>query len=189
MEVRYCLSCGHQLEIRNIGGEDRKACPNCSYVFWGNYSIGVGALIIKDEKILLVRRSQNPGKGLWTNPGGYIEQHESIEKTIIREVVEETGITAKVNGIIAVGDMPRDVHNVYLVFLMDYVEGDPKPDNVEVDGAGFFSLEEMDSMNVAELTRELASIAFEQPSHGLKANPVKMVSLPTYGLYGIQSLV
>jgi hypothetical protein len=94
-----------------------------------------------------------------------------------------------VNGIIAVGDMPREVHNVYLVFLMDYVEGDPKPDNVEVDGAGFFNLKEMDSMNVAELTRELVRIAFGQPSHGLKANPVKMVSLPTYGLYGIQSLV
>ncbi len=93
------------------------------------------------------------------------------------------------NGIIAVGDMPRDVHNVYLVFLMDYVEGDPQPDNVEVDGAGFYSLEEINSMNVAELTRELARIAFEQPSHGLKANPVNMVSLPTYGLYGIQSLV
>ncbi len=96
MGAHYCLTCGHQLEIRNIGGEERKACPECSYVFWGNYSIGVGALILKDEKMLLVRRSQEPGKGLWTNPGGYIEQHEPIEECIIREVYEETGIYSKV---------------------------------------------------------------------------------------------
>ncbi|NEU30629.1 NUDIX hydrolase [bacterium LRH843] len=169
-EAHYCLSCGHALEIRNIGGEERKACPNCSFVFWGNYSIGVGALVIKDEKILLVRRAQNPGKGLWTNPGGFIEQHEPIEKSIIREVYEETGITSKVNGIIALGDLPRDVHNVYIAFAMDYVDGYPQPDHVEVDGAGFFSLKEMESMNVADFTRKLATFAFEKPSHGLISN-------------------
>ncbi|PLT32720.1 hypothetical protein CUU64_17575 [Bacillus sp. V5-8f] len=117
--ANYCLACGTYLETRNINQVDRKACPECDFVFWGNYSIGVGALIIKDNKILLVRRSQNPGRGLWTNPGGYIEQFERIEETIKREVFEETGITSKVNGIIALGDFPKDVHTVYIVFLMD----------------------------------------------------------------------
>lgn len=188
MGAHYCLTCGHQLEIRNIGGEERKACPECSYVFWGNYSIGVGALILKDEKMLLVRRSQEPGKGLWTNPGGYIEQHEPIEECIIREVYEETGITSKVNGIVALGDQPRNIHNVYIVYSMDYVDGIPVPDNVEVDGAGFFSLEEMESMNVAELTRRLADIAFEKPSHGLVSDPNLVQSLPGYKLYRSQNL-
>ncbi|TWI59843.1 NUDIX domain-containing protein [Halalkalibacter nanhaiisediminis] len=188
MEAQYCLSCGTHLEIRNMGGEDRKACPSCSFVFWGNYSIGVGALIMKDHKILLVRRSQEPGKGLWTNPGGYIEQHEPIEKSIVREVFEETGVTAKVRGIVAAGDMPRNVHNVYLVFLMDYVEGEPKPDNVEVDGAGFYSIEEMESMNVAGLTRRLADIAFSSPSQGLIPDPNPVESLPGYGLYRIERI-
>lgn len=188
VEAHYCLSCGQRLEIRNIGGENRKACPGCSFVFWGNYSIGVGALIMKDEKILLVRRRQDPGKGLWTNPGGYIEQYEPIEKTIVREVFEETGITTRVNGIIALGDLPRNVHNVYLVFLMDYVEGHPQPDKVEVDDAGFFSLNDMESMNVADLTRRLARIAFQQPSYGLISDPKPIPSLPGYGLYHVQRL-
>ncbi|MEK3886750.1 NUDIX domain-containing protein [Bacillus sp. FSL K6-3431] len=181
MEANYCLSCGHPMEIRNIGGENRKACTNCPFVFWGDYSIGVGALVIKDEKLLLVRRAQNPGKGLWTNPGGFIEQHEPIENCIIREVLEETGIISKVNGIIALRDQPRDTHNVYIVFSMEYVEGYPHPDNEEVDGAGFFSHDEMKSMDVAELTRDLADIAFSKPTHGL-------VTLPKHisGLYCIQ---
>jgi ADP-ribose pyrophosphatase YjhB (NUDIX family) len=185
MEAHYCLSCGHSLEIRNVGGENRKACSNCEFVFWGNYSIGVGALIIKDEKILLVRRCQNPGKGLWTNPGGFIEQHEPIENSIIREVFEETGITSKVNGIIALGDLPRDIHNVYIAFSMDFVEGNPQPDNVEVDGAGFFSQNEMESMNVAGLTRQLANAAFENPSHGLISD-TKPVS--GHELYRVQKI-
>ncbi|MFB5935548.1 NUDIX domain-containing protein [Peribacillus frigoritolerans] len=190
MEARYCLSCGHPLENLNIGGVNRKECTNssCRFILWGNYSIGVGALIIKDEKILLVRRFQEPGKGLWTNPGGYIEQYESIEKTIIREVKEETGIISSVNGIIALGDLPSKVHNVYLAFLMDYIEGNPQADNVEVDGAGFYSLDEMESMNVAELTRRLAHIAFKKSSYGLISDPNPIHSLPGYELYQVQRL-
>jgi ADP-ribose pyrophosphatase YjhB (NUDIX family) len=188
VEAHYCLSCGQHLEIRNIGGENRKACPSCSFIFWGNYSIGVGALIMKGEKILLVRRSQDPGKGLWTNPGGYIEQYEPIEKSITREVFEETGIISRVNGIIALGDLPRTIHNVYLVFLMDYVEGHPQADKVEVDDAGFFSLNDMESMNVADLTRRLVRIAFEQPSYGLISDPKPIISLPGYRLYHVQHL-
>ncbi|MDQ7860940.1 NUDIX domain-containing protein [Peribacillus frigoritolerans] len=46
-----------------------------------------------------------------------MEQYESIEKTIIREVKEETGIISSVNGIIALGDLPSKVHNVYLAFF------------------------------------------------------------------------
>ena len=92
------------------------------------------------------------------------------------------------NGIVALGDQPRNIHNVYIVYSMDYVDGIPVPDNVEVDGAGFFSLEEMESMNVAELTRRLADIAFEKPSHGLVSDPNLVQSLPGYKLYRSQNL-
>jgi ADP-ribose pyrophosphatase YjhB (NUDIX family) len=188
VEANYCLSCGTPLETRHIGEVIRKACPTCNFVFWGNYSIGVGALILKDDKMLLVRRAQNPGKGLWTNPGGYIEQFEPIEETIMREVYEETGITSKVNGIIALGDMPRNVHNVYLVFLMDYIDGHPEPDYVEVDDAGFYSLNDMETMNVAELTLRLAQIAFQQATYGLISDPTPITTLPGYRVFNIGKL-
>ena len=90
MELNYCSNCGVKLEVRVINDEERKACPNCSFVHWGNYSVSVGALVIKEGKMLLVRRKHNPGKGKWTNPGGYIEQTELIEQSVMREVLEET---------------------------------------------------------------------------------------------------
>lgn len=68
------MKCGSKMGIREIDGTERNACSSCEFVFWGDYSIGVGGLVIKDHKVLLVKRAHDPGKGYWTNPGGYIEQ-------------------------------------------------------------------------------------------------------------------
>lgn len=162
------MKCGSKMGIREIDGTERNACSSCEFVFWGDYSIGVGGLVIKDHKVLLVKRAHDPGKGYWTNPGGYIEQLEGIEETVVREVKEEAGITAKVNRIVALRDLPRQIHNVYIAFAMDYVEGEPKPDGIESDGAGFYSLEEMEAMNVAPFTRWLVKIALKDVEHGLQ---------------------
>jgi ADP-ribose pyrophosphatase YjhB (NUDIX family) len=166
-EANYCLSCGEALETRLIGDVARRACPKCSFVFWGDYSVGVGALVVRDGKVLLVRRAQDPGKGRWTNPGGYMEQLESIEKTIVREVMEETGVTARIKSIVALRDQPRKVHNLYVAFAMEYVEGEPRADQVEVDAAGFYSVEEMKEMNVADFTKWLVDTALNVRDDGL----------------------
>ena len=183
-KVNFCLSCGQRLEVRSIGGENRKACPSCEFVHWGDYSIGVGACVFKDGKVLLIRRAQNPGKGRWTIPGGYIEQFEHIEKTIEREVEEETGIHAKMQRMIALCDLPREIHNVYIVFSMDYIDGEPQADGVEVDGAGFFSWEEMQEMNVAPLTTWIVNGALHnKSSNGLVIDQKPIVQLDRYGLF------
>jgi ADP-ribose pyrophosphatase YjhB (NUDIX family) len=179
------MCCGHALELRDFDGTDRPACTSCSFVHWGNYSIGVGALVIKDGRILLVRRAQNPGKGYWTNPGGYIEQLEPIEATIVREVEEEAGVRAVVKSVVALRDQPRAIHNVYIAFAMEYVEGEPVPDGVEVDAAGFYSLEEMAEMNVAGFTRWLVDVAFQGKTEGLAIDREPVVQLDGYGLFRV----
>jgi ADP-ribose pyrophosphatase YjhB (NUDIX family) len=185
MEVNFCMSCGDNLESRDIDGTIRRACRSCSFVHWGSYSVGVGALVMKEDKLLLVRRAQEPGKGYWTNPGGYIEQLEPIDRTIEREVLEEAGIQATVKGVVALRDQPRGIHNVYIAFDMDYVGGEPTPDQVEVDAAGFFSQEEMETMNVAAFTRWLADVAFRRSSEGLGADETPIVPLNGYRLYRV----
>lgn len=182
-EAKFCLACGRELETREIGGTPRKACPECSFVFWGDYSIGVGALVLRDGKMLLVRRAQEPGKGFWTNPGGYAEQLERIDETVRREVLEETGIDAVVTSVAALRDLPRPVHNLYVAFTMEYVGGEPVPDGEEVDAAGFYSPEEMEGMNVAPFTRWLADVALRGGSPGLLAEAEPAVPLPGYGLF------
>ncbi|GIQ71383.1 NUDIX hydrolase [Xylanibacillus composti] len=185
MEAKYCLLCGHPLVEKVIDGDPRQACSACSYVHWGNYSVGVGALVIKEGKLLLVRRAQEPGKGYWTNPGGYIEQHELIDETVRREVREESGVDARVTGIVAVRDQPRAIHNLYIAFAMEYIGGEPTPDHAEVDAAGFFSLEEMATMNVADFTRWLVDVAVRAQDSGLTAEREVPASLSKYGLYRV----
>ncbi|MBD2868885.1 NUDIX hydrolase [Paenibacillus arenilitoris] len=185
MEARFCMSCGHELETRDIDGTMRRACGSCSFVHWGSYSIGVGALVKKEDKLLLVRRAQEPGKGYWTNPGGYIEQLEPIRETIEREVLEECGVQATVKSVAALRDQPRGIHNVYIAFEMEYAGGEPTPDRVEVDAAGFFSLEEMEGMNVAPFTRWLVDVAFHGEGRGLKTDEAPVVPLPGYGLFRV----
>lgn len=175
MSVNYCIKCGSPMEKREIDGVTRKACQSCDFVFWGDYSIGVGGLVIKDQKILLVKRAHDPGKGYWTNPGGYIEQFENIEETIVREVKEEAGINAKVNRIVAIRDLPRQVHNLYIAFAMEYLDGEPNPDGIESDEAGFYSHEEIEIMNVAPFTRWLVKVAFEGKERGLNKDEETML--------------
>ncbi|MBA3914552.1 MAG: NUDIX hydrolase [Acidobacteriales bacterium] len=54
--------------------------------------VGVGAIIIRDGNILLIRRNQEPLKGQWSLPGGAVELGETLEEAIIREVLEETSL-------------------------------------------------------------------------------------------------
>lgn len=187
MGINYCMTCGAPLALRDIDGTMRMACSaeGCSFVHWGNYSIGVGALVLKDDKVLLVRRAQEPGKGYWTNPGGYIEQLEMIHDSIVREVKEETAVDAVVRGIVAVRDLPRSIHNVYIAFAMDYVGGDPEPDGIEVDRAGFFSMEELESMNVAGFTRWLIDVALRSENDGLTEDKEPLVQLDGHGLFRV----
>jgi len=54
--------------------------------------VGVGAVIICNGKILLEKSKYEPGKGKWSIPGGLVELGETVEQTVIREVLEETGL-------------------------------------------------------------------------------------------------
>lgn len=56
--------------------------------------VGVGAIIIHEGKILLIKRKNEPAKGLWTVPGGAVEIGESLQDAVLRETKEETGLDA-----------------------------------------------------------------------------------------------
>lgn len=57
--------------------------------------VGVGAVVVEKERVLLVRRGQEPLKGKWSLPGGMLELGESLKDGVIREVMEETGLAVE----------------------------------------------------------------------------------------------
>ena len=85
--------------------------------------MGIGALIICDRKILLEKRKNQPGKGKWSIPGGLVELGESVEKTVIREVAEETGLIVDTPELVDVVDnitFDKEGHIKYHFVILDY---------------------------------------------------------------------
>jgi 8-oxo-dGTP diphosphatase len=57
--------------------------------------VGVGAVVVNEGRVLLVRRGREPLRGHWTLPGGVLELGESVTSAVVREVLEETGLTVE----------------------------------------------------------------------------------------------
>lgn len=169
-QFKYCPLCAAPLESTEIEGKKRKKCPECSYVHWGEYSVGVGGVLLRNNKGLIVQRAYNPGKGRWTIPGGYVEQDEKIEDAIVREVKEETGLLTEPLSIIAVKDRPEDIpgvkHDIYIVFLLRCIGGELNPDPLEVSQAGFFAPDECRNLNIAPLSLHVIEKAIEYQKNG-----------------------
>lgn len=166
----YCPVCSQELVYTEIEGKQRKHCQKCDYIHWGECSIGVGGVLLKEGKGLIVQRANNPGKGRWTIPGGYVEQDEKIEDAIVRELSEETGLITETVSILAVRDRPQDLpgvkHDIYIVFLLRYISGEPKPDLVEVSQADFYTPEECKDLNIAPLSLHVIKEAIAQTTEG-----------------------
>lgn len=148
----FCPVCGNPLIELIIDSQPRSHCTDCSYVNWGKFSLGVGGVVWHNNKVLLVQRGYNPGKGMWTIPGGYVDQRESIGDAVVREIQEETGIIAKPLSIVALRDRPDEKHDTYLIFSMQYVGGELSGQPGEVLDLGFFTLEECQTLPIAALT-------------------------------------
>ena len=116
---RFCSRCGVVMSRRVDGGRERPWCPECGHIVFGRFSVGVGGLLVHEAKVLMVQRAHDPGKGRWTLPGGYVEEDESPDTAIVREVVEETGILATVGGLLTIRHAQTiDHQNAYYVFRL-----------------------------------------------------------------------
>jgi NAD+ diphosphatase len=83
----HCPKCGSTdlLENENNGMK----CATCNFYYFHNTASATGAIIVSPEGILLVKRGEEPKKGLLDVPGGFVNYNESIEDALIREVREE----------------------------------------------------------------------------------------------------
>lgn len=148
----FCPVCGSPLQTSMIDKLPRRTCPDCPFVHWGDFSLGVGGVLWHDNKVLLVQRGYNPGKGMWTIPGGYVDQREPIGTAIVREIQEETGIIAQPIALIALRDQPGERHDAYLIFLMKFMGGNLHAQPEEVSDLGFFTLDECHNLPIPSLT-------------------------------------
>ena len=150
------------------------------------YNIGVGGAVVKDGRLLLVRRASRRGHGNWQVPGGFIEPEETIEEAVVREVEEEAGVRAEVEGVLGVRSrFDADSGNsLYIVLLLRGLEGEPKPDDHEVDRASYFSLDEISGLEPLPATNwEIAKSALTSGQRLLNPKRVSNLRGATFTLF------
>jgi ADP-ribose pyrophosphatase YjhB (NUDIX family) len=96
----FCLVCGAGLIERVIDNRRRRVCPGCGWIHWRNAKPCAGALVLRNGKVLLVRRTIEPFRGYWDIPGGFCEVDEHPGETAVREVREETGLEIELTGLL-----------------------------------------------------------------------------------------
>ena len=121
-EMRHCPRCG---EAPRKDGPRSLHCDACGFVLFFNPKPVAGVIPRdRDGNIVLLRRGFNPGKGLWTFPGGFIDLGESVEEAGIRETLEEIQVAATITRLVGVYSRPTD--RVMLVVYEGSIDREPQ---------------------------------------------------------------
>ncbi len=150
------------------------------------YNVGVGGAVVLYGRLLLVRRLSRRGHGNWQVPGGFVEQDETIEKAVVREVEEEAGVTAEVQGVLGIRNRYDEDggNSIYVVMLLNGLSGEPKPDMTEVDRAEFFTLEEILAIKqIGAINVEVAKQALSADHRVLFPQTITQAGRGTYTLF------
>ncbi len=150
--------------------------------------VGVGGVVIRDGRALLIRRGSEPLKGEWSIPGGMLEVGETIKEGVMRELLEETGLQVSVVELIEVferifhkgeegaGQAPAKgaaantgeagnthgrplYHFVILDYLCDIVNGEPRAGG-DVTECGFASEDELQNYHLSPTATRVIEKAF-----------------------------
>jgi 8-oxo-dGTP diphosphatase len=123
--------------------------------------VGVGAIIIEDDRVALVKRGHAPLQGSWSIPGGVLEIGETLRKAAVREALEETGLAVEPEELLGVFErvIPDEqgkmrYHYVLIDFLCRRVAGELLAGD-DADEVRWFRREELAGMGLARETKEV----------------------------------
>lgn len=123
--------------------------------------VAVGALVLRDGRLLVVQRGKAPAEGVWALPGGSVELGETMAEAVEREVLEETGVVVKAGAVIHAFDaVVRDddgrirFHYVIVDLACEWVSGEATP-GCDARDARFVTREEFAGLRSSRATVDL----------------------------------
>ena len=141
MEFNYCPVCGAALQEKVLDGTMRRCCPSCHWIHYRNPTIGVAVIVLRQGRLLLVKRVGSY-EGMWCIPCGHVEYGEEIRAAAQREVKEETGLEVEIGPVFTAHSNFHDPEKqtVGIWFLGTQVRGRLCAGS-DAGEVGFFSLD------------------------------------------------
>lgn len=140
-EFKFCPRCGSAVLYEEKYGKVRPVCPRCGWIHFIDPKVAAAVLVEKDGCVLLVRRVNEPFRGLWTLPAGFVNGGEDPAEAAARECLEETGLHVRVTrvlDVVAGREHPRGADFV-IVYHAELLGGELRPDD-DADAAEWFPL-------------------------------------------------
>lgn len=143
-EINFCPRCGAPVERKEAFGKIRPVCPQCGWIHFADPKVAAAVLVEQDGRVLLVRRANDPFRGLWTLPAGFVDAGEDPAEAAARECFEETGLSVRVTralDVIAGREHARGADFV-IVYRAETIGGEIAARD-DADAAGWFSRDDL----------------------------------------------
>ncbi|MGK2285988.1 NUDIX hydrolase [Pedomonas sp. V897] len=130
--------------------------------------VGVGIVILREDRVLLIQRGKPPRQGQWSLPGGMQQLGETVQAAVAREALEETGLMVQIRGLLDVVDLIEtdsagrtSRHYTLIDYWGVAPEGEPRAGDDAMD-ARWFTRAQLDALPLWEKTREIIALAFSR---------------------------
>jgi ADP-ribose pyrophosphatase YjhB (NUDIX family) len=123
---------------------DSGPCPRDGYQWFADPKVGVGVLVERGGRLLLVKRAHEPALGQWAFPSGFVDAGEVLEAAAAREVREETGIEVRIDHLVGAWSSPEDPV-VFLAYAGTAMSGEATP-SAEASEVAWFDLDALPSL-------------------------------------------
>jgi len=138
--IKFCPRCGTKVERVESFGAVRPVCPQCHWIYFQDPKVAAAVLVEMDGQVLLVRRVNEPFRGMWTLPAGFVNGGEDPAEAAARECLEETGLSVRVTRVLEI--IPGREHergaDFVIVYRAEVAGGDLVPAD-DADAAEWFS--------------------------------------------------
>lgn len=138
-EIKYCPRCGTAISLQERFGKIRPVCPQCEWIHFDDPKVAAAVLVEQDGRVLLVRRNNEPFRGLWTLPAGFVDAGEDPARAAERECLEETGLLVRVKRVLDViaGREHERGADFVIVYQAEVLGGTLSPDD-DADAVEWF---------------------------------------------------
>jgi 8-oxo-dGTP diphosphatase len=157
--INFCPRCGAPVIQAQRYGRVRPVCPACGWIYFADPKVAVAILVQKDGQVLLVRRANDPRRGLWTLPAGFVDAGEDPVQAAEREALEETGLHVQIGALLNVmfgQEHPHGAH-IILFYRGEIISGEMHAQD-DVDRAAFFNMDSLPPLAFSTTQRLFATL-------------------------------